>query len=228
MRTGWRSWGAWITTSRGRSSRSSTRKMSWGAWCTRASSHHTTNHSSPQLCSRYKSDESESTFFGYVLKGKKKYPDAIALVRNGEFYETYGIDALMLIAYAGLKPMGGAPRAGCPSRNVQATLDDLTDAGLSVAVHEQVTRTTASSARGKMKDSITRGFTQMVSPGQRTYLYGMCLRDENVVFPENMPYVGLLETATGYTMCEVHVDERYVCMCMCVYVYVRVYVFYPA
>ena len=39
----------------------------------------------------------------------------------------------MLIAHAGLNPMGNKCKAGCPVRNIQATLDSLTSVGLSVA-----------------------------------------------------------------------------------------------
>lgn len=34
----------------------------------------------------------------------------------------------MLVEYAGLNPMGNKAKAGCPYRNVQATLDGLTSA----------------------------------------------------------------------------------------------------
>jgi len=36
-----------------------------------------------------------------VLTQKKQHPDKVILTRVGEFYETYGVDALMLIEYAG-------------------------------------------------------------------------------------------------------------------------------
>lgn len=54
----------------------------------------------------------------------------------GEFYETMGLDAVMLVQWANLNPMGGKdanpPRAGCPLANLRATLRDLTNNGLSV------------------------------------------------------------------------------------------------
>ena len=52
----------------------------------------------------------------------------------GEFYETMGIDAVMLVQHAGLNPMGSGnpPKAGCPVCNLRRTLLDLTNAGLSV------------------------------------------------------------------------------------------------
>jgi hypothetical protein len=38
----------------------------------------------------------------------------------------------------GLNAMGGKAKAGCPKQNIQATLNSLTDAGLSVAVQEEI------------------------------------------------------------------------------------------
>ena len=42
----------------------------------------------------------------YVMDQKVLHPDKVLLVRVGEFYEAYGVDALMLIEYCGLNPMG--------------------------------------------------------------------------------------------------------------------------
>ena len=60
----------------------------------------------------------------------------IHAMQIGEFYETVGTDAVMLVQWAGLNPMGRgdtAPRAGCPVVNLERTLDDLVrQAGLSV------------------------------------------------------------------------------------------------
>lgn len=60
------------------------------------------------------------------------------LTRVGEFYETYGVDAVMMMQHAGLNRMGQEVRAGCPRKNIQQTLDGLTGAGLTVAVYEEV------------------------------------------------------------------------------------------
>ena len=57
------------------------------------------------------------------------------LMQVGEFYETMGIDAVLLVQHAGLNPMGvgDPPRAGCPIANLRRTISDLVEqAGLSV------------------------------------------------------------------------------------------------
>ena len=61
----------------------------------------------------------------------------VLLTRVGEFYETYGVDAVMMMQHAGLNKMGQEIRAGCPRKNVQQTLDGLTGAGLTVAIYEE-------------------------------------------------------------------------------------------
>ena len=72
---------------------------------------------------------------------KWQHPEKLLLVRVGDFYEACGVDAVMLVEHAGLNPMGGKCRAGCPVVNVQATLTDLTAAGLTVAVYEESGKT---------------------------------------------------------------------------------------
>ena len=67
----------------------------------------------------------------------RRFPDAVALTRVGDFYEAYGVDAILLVEHCGLNPMAGKARAGCPWRNVQATLDGLTRAGFRTAVYEE-------------------------------------------------------------------------------------------
>ena len=72
------------------------------------------------------------------MKQKKIHQDKIVLTRCGDFYETYGVDAVMLVNYCGLNAMGNKAKAGCPVRNIQATLDCLTECGLSIAVIEEI------------------------------------------------------------------------------------------
>ncbi len=65
------------------------------------------------------------SLLAFVMAEKAKHPDKVLLVRVGDFFESFGADAVMLVEHAGLNPMGGRARAGCPWRNVQATLDGL-------------------------------------------------------------------------------------------------------
>lgn len=150
------------------------------------------------------------TLLNYTILQKQKHSDKIILIRSGEFYETYGIDALMLINYSGLNPMGNKAKAGCPVRNVQATLDDLTNAGLSVAVFEENGEVDApsSSSASKAPKIKSRSLTQIVSPASSTYIHDLCLRDDDIDFHENRPAIGLLKGVQGYLLVQVYLDEE--------------------
>ncbi|KAL6971212.1 DNA mismatch repair ATPase msh1 [Sarracenia purpurea var. burkii] len=61
----------------------------------------------------------EGTLNWEMLQFKSRFPREVLLCRVGEFYEANGIDACILVEYAGLNPFGGLrsdsiPRAGCP------------------------------------------------------------------------------------------------------------------
>ena len=59
--------------------------------------------------------------------------------------------------------MGDKVRAGCPWRNLQATVDGLTGAGLSVAVYEEVFEPNSRKKK-------TRYLSQVLTPGASTYV----------------------------------------------------------
>ncbi|KAL7495396.1 hypothetical protein ACHAWT_003896 [Skeletonema menzelii] len=163
------------------------------------------------------------------------FNEAIMLVRVGDFYETYGIDAIMLVEHCGLNPMAGKARAGCPWRNVQATLDGLTNAGFRVAVYEEwkgdddefrtMVGTDASLEQTGNKSLKRRYLAQVVSSANPTYMHGLVLKDDSSVCDDspashdglssslgmNSPgryYVGVIETQSGYTLVEVSAEER--------------------
>ena len=85
------------------------------------------------------------------------------LVRVGEFYEAFGIDAVMLVEHAGLNPMGTRARAGTPICNIQPTLDQLTAAGLSVAVYEEIDAGMAGAGNYAKSKGIKQRFLSQVS-----------------------------------------------------------------
>ena len=81
---------------------------------------------------------SKNSLYQFLLDVKTQHPTKVILVRVGEFYETWGFDAVLLVEHAGLNPMGfRLPRAGCPKMNIQRTLDDLTAKGLRCVVCEE-------------------------------------------------------------------------------------------
>jgi len=152
-------------------------------------------------------------FLGFCRDQKELFPQHVILVRCGDFYETFGIEAIMLMEHVGLNPMGGKARSGCPKQNIQATLDGLTQQGFSVAVYEEISSTS------KPKD---RSLAQIVSPASPTYLYDNWLlgggsggdagrNDPSYSLdglPPPRPCVGVVHTAAGYNIIEVSLEER--------------------
>ena len=149
----------------------------------------------------------KGTLLESIIQWKTQHTDKVILTRVGEFYEAYGIDALMLINYAGLNSMAGAAKAGCPIKNIQATLDSLTTAGLSIAVYEEIAEIQSgriSSTKAKLKNRV---LSQVISPACSTYIYNnMCLFNENIEFKENYPAIGLLHTVNGYILYQIYID----------------------
>jgi hypothetical protein len=145
------------------------------------------------------------TLLRFAMDSKAKHPEKVLLLRVGDFYEAFGVDAVMLVEHAGLNPMAGKCRAGCPWRNIQNTLDSLTDAGLGVAVYEEL-----NSTKGRTKSIKDRYLAQVVTPGYPTYLYDLNLYNSSLPFRQNRPYIGICSTTSGYVLVEVCVDSRVV------------------
>ncbi|KAL0046056.1 hypothetical protein WJX82_001167 [Trebouxia sp. C0006] len=150
---------------------------------------------------------SKAPLYPFFLDTKKKHPTKVLLVRVGEFYETMGTDAVMLVQHAGLNPMGQGdpPRAGCPVVNLRRTISDLVEqAGLSVVVCEEAPQGYNYGARTKMKNRFIGG---VVTPAQPQYLYSMMEdRSDAHDFQESPPILGIAAVVGGYKVMEVDVD----------------------
>jgi DNA mismatch repair protein MutS len=97
---------------------------------------------------------------------KQKYPDAVLLFRVGDFYETFGEDAIISSRVLGItltKRNNGAAAsselAGFPHHALDTYLHKLVKAGYRVAVCDQLED--PKMAKGIVK----RGVTEMVTPG---------------------------------------------------------------
>ncbi|XAR48910.1 hypothetical protein NMG60_11031897 [Bertholletia excelsa] len=136
-----------------------------------------------------------------ILQFKSRFPREVLLCRVGDFYEAIGIDACVLVEYAGLNPFGGLrsdsiPRAGCPVVNLRQTLDDLTRNGYSVCIVEEVQGPTHARSR---KGRFISGHAHPGSP----YVFGLVGVDHDLDFPEPMPVVGISRSAKGYCLISV-------------------------
>jgi DNA mismatch repair protein MutS len=137
---------------------------------------------------------------------KSKYPDAVLLFRVGDFYETFGQDAIVASAVLGItltKRNNGAASsselAGFPHHALETYLHKLVKAGYRVAVCDQLED--PKTAKGIVK----RGVTELVTPGTATndklldnntnnFLAAIYLQDE-------MHGIAFLDISTGEFFC---------------------------
>lgn len=133
---------------------------------------------------------------------KQKYPDAILLFRVGDFYETFGEDAIHASQVLGItltKRNNGAAAsselAGFPHHALDTYLHKLVKAGFRVAICDQLED--PKQAKGIVK----RGVTEMVTPGVATNDKLLEHNSNNFLaglhFTENNIGLALLDISTG-------------------------------
>lgn len=100
---------------------------------------------------------------------KARYPDAVLLFRVGDFYETFGQDAIIASGVLGItltkRNNGGAADnelAGFPYHALDTYLHKLVKAGYRVAICDQLEDPKT------VKGIVKRGVTEMVTPGTTT------------------------------------------------------------
>ena len=145
---------------------------------------------------------------------KKRYPDAILLFRVGDFYETFGEDAIVTSRVLGItltKRNNGAAfsseLAGFPHHALDTYLHKLVKAGHRVAICDQLED--PKQAKGIVK----RGVTEMVTPGTAS---GDKMLEHNsnnflaaIHFTAGVAGIALLDISTG-EMFVSEGDEEYI------------------
>ncbi|MDR1347161.1 MAG: DNA mismatch repair protein MutS [Prevotellaceae bacterium] len=126
------------------------------------------------------------------LAMKAKHPDAIMLFRVGDFYETFGADAIKTSEILGItltrRANGSAQHvelAGFPHHSINTYLPKLVRAGQRVAICDQL------EDPKKAKKIVKRGITEVVTPG--------------ITFSENV-----LENRENNFLACVHFNKRFV------------------
>ena len=133
---------------------------------------------------------------------KQKYPDAILLFRVGDFYETFGADAIIASSVLGItltKRNNGAAAAselaGFPHHALETYLHKLVKAGYRVAICDQLED--PKQAKGIVK----RGVTELVTPGIATNDKLLEHNSNNflaaVHFKETTTGIAFLDISTG-------------------------------
>ncbi len=138
---------------------------------------------------------------------KSKHPDALLLFRVGDFYETFGEDAIKASDILGIvltaRNNGGSDieLAGFPHHSIDLYLPRLVRAGLRVAICEQLEKPS------KEKKIVKRGITDIITPGVSTgdallnhksnnYLASLRMANEH-----GSVAIALLELSTGEFLC---------------------------
>ena len=138
---------------------------------------------------------------------KAKYPDAILLFRVGDFYETFGTDAIKASSILGItltrRANGSAAHielAGFPHHAIDTYLPKLVRAGERVAICEQLEDPKL--AKGIVK----RGVIELVTPG-------VVLGDTNMLAIKENSYLASIyfgKTSTGAAFLDISTGEFYV------------------
>ncbi len=133
---------------------------------------------------------------------KQKYPDAILLFRVGDFYETFGEDAIVASKVLGItltKRNNGAAAsselAGFPHHALDTYLHKLVKAGYRVAICDQLEDPKT------VKGIVKRGVTEMVTPGVATNDKLLEHNSNNFLaaihFTDNGTGIAFLDISTG-------------------------------
>lgn len=110
-------------------------------------------------------DKKETPLMQQYNTIKAKYPDALLLFRVGDFYETFGQDAIRTSQILGIvltkRNNGGSnlELAGFPHHSLDSYLPKLVRAGLRVAICDQLEDPKT------VKGIVKRGVTELVTPG---------------------------------------------------------------
>ena len=133
---------------------------------------------------------------------KNKYPDACLLFRVGDFYETFGEDAIRASKILGItltKRGAGSETetalAGFPHHSINTYLPKLVKAGLRVAICDQL-------EDPKMtKTIVKRGVTELVTPGVSMNDEVLVSKSNNflasIYFGKKQIGVSFLDVSTG-------------------------------
>ncbi len=144
----------------------------------------------------------ETPLMKQYYKIKDKHPDAVLLFRVGDFYETFGEDAIKAAEILGItltRRANGAASyvelAGFPHHAIDTYLPKLVRAGQRVAICEQLEDPKLT------KNIVKRGITELVTPGVSINENILENRENNflasVHFDKKMAGVAFLDISTG-------------------------------
>ena len=156
----------------------------------------------------------ETPLMAQYNKIKQKYPDAILLFRVGDFYETFGTDAIKASQILGIvltKRANGSQTelelAGFPHHSVETYLPKLVKAGYRVAICEQL------EDPKMVKGIVKRGVTELITPGVAVNDKILDHKSNNflasIYFTDNEIGISFLDISTGEFL-TAEGDESYI------------------
>ena len=133
---------------------------------------------------------------------KSSYPDAILLFRMGDFYETFGEDAVITSKLLGIvltkRANGKASNvdlAGFPYHSLDNYLPKLVTAGYKVAICEQV------EDPKYVKGIVKREVIEVISPGTITSDHVLSQKNNNyiasIAFKKDLAGISIIDSSTG-------------------------------
>ena len=132
---------------------------------------------------------------------KAKYPDALLLFRVGDFYETFGDDAIqaskildIILTKRGAGSQSETELAGFPHHSLNLYLPKLVKSGLRVAICDQL------EDPKKTKKIVKRGVTELVTPGLASVDGVLYPKKNNFlasIFISNNIGISFLDISTG-------------------------------
>ncbi|EIJ38798.1 DNA mismatch repair protein MutS [Galbibacter orientalis DSM 19592] len=144
---------------------------------------------------------------------KAKYPDALLLFRVGDFYETFGEDAVVTAKILGIvlthRNNGGdrTELAGFPHHSLNTYLPKLVKAGKRVAICDQL------EDPKQTKTIVKRGVTELVTPGVALNDDILNAKSNNflsaIYFGKKMLGIAFLDVSTGEFL-TAEGDEEYI------------------
>ena len=148
-----------------------------------------------------KTTDKETPLMKQYYALKKQHPDAMLLFRVGDFYETFGEDAVRSSSILGitLTSRAGSELAGFPYHSLDLYLPKLVKAGLRVAICEQLEDPKL------VKGLVKRGITELVTPG-------VSYNDKVLEVKENNFLCGLhlADKVNGISFLDVSTGEFYI------------------
>ena len=161
-------------------------------------------------------DNGQTPMMKQFFSMKAKHPDALLLFRCGDFYETYGEDAVRSAGVLGITLTkrnngglsGSTEMAGFPHHALDTYLPKLIRAGMRVAICDQLEdpkkkREAIKGMKGltEMDKMVKRGITELVTPGVAMTDNVLNYKENNflaaVHFGKNSCGVSFLDISTG-------------------------------